>query len=66
MLKRLCRLLFWTYLFTLLIPAAYAKFDISGYSAAEIRLFTGSPVYPGQESGPQVSWLLEPELRYRS
>ncbi len=64
-MKILCRPLIWVCLSILLSQTASA-IDISGYSAAEIRLFTNSPIYPGQESDPQISWLLEPEIRYRS
>ena len=64
--KMFCRVIVWMCLATLFNPSAHAKFVISGYSAFELRLFTNSPVYSGQESDPQVSWLLEPELRYES
>lgn len=54
------------FLLMILSRSAFAQFDISGYSAAELRAFTGSPVYSDQESDPQISWVLEPEFRYRS
>ena len=46
--------------------ASAGEVDISGYTAGEARLFTQTPAFEGQVSDPQISYVLEPELRYRS
>jgi hypothetical protein len=40
--------------------------DLSGFAAVETRLFSRRPAFVGQETEPQISWVLNPELRYRT
>ncbi len=40
--------------------------DISGFTAAEVRIFTGTPMFESQESEPQVSYILSPEFRFKT
>ena len=54
--------------FAVALPSAVQGGDasVSGYVAAEIRLFPDEPLLPGQFETAQPSFLASPEFRYRS
>ncbi|MEM7249292.1 MAG: hypothetical protein AAF533_28525 [Acidobacteriota bacterium] len=47
-------------------PASAVRFEVSGTAGAELRLFTGAPLLPGQDAEPQPSLSFQPELRWSS
>ncbi len=52
---------------TLLVssPAPAQEFSYSGYASVDSRFFTQTPRWPGQENGPEISAVTNPELVYK-